>query len=106
MSKLSIKIVALSFVSIVLALIYSAKSIDDLLGYLILSVLVLQGVMAICDFVLGLPMTVAYARLMEPTERNKVGRIVFLIIAIILMIFAFWWILFDEQLVKSLLKTM
>ncbi|MFW9845844.1 MAG: hypothetical protein ACFFD6_03785, partial [Candidatus Thorarchaeota archaeon] len=61
-------------------------------GYLVLVVLVLQGINAIFDYASNSPLNVGTAKILEPTERNRVGRFGLLIIAIALMIFSIWWL--------------
>jgi hypothetical protein len=94
MKKKSIRTFVLTLISIILILFGLLKKMDNYFGYIILALCILQGVQAIFDYALDLPMNVGTARILDPIEKNKVGRAGLLIVAIALMIFAIWWLFY------------
>jgi hypothetical protein len=86
-----IKIVAVVSTSAILIVAGLFRGIESYFNYLILMILVLQGINAIFDYAFNSTMRVGYAKSLEPTKENQIGRLVLLIIAIALMIFSIWW---------------
>ncbi len=91
MDKKKIKFLGLFVLTVILIAFGILSKIESYITYLIFIGCILQGFMATFDYIFKLPMNVGTARILEPTEKNKVARTSLLILALALMFFAVWW---------------
>lgn len=94
MNKIIAKNIILFFLFLLLLLIGVEIKITHYFEYLVITVIILQGINAIFEYILKLPINVGYAKTLYPTEENRIGRVILLSVAIALMILAIWWIIF------------
>ncbi len=92
MNRKHIRTTVLLFSGGLLIFVCISKGVANYFGFLILSALILQGIKAIVDFLLGLPMCVGYSKILEKNEHNEFGRLILLFLGIAMIIFACWWI--------------
>ena len=76
----------------ILLFVFIWKSIEKHFVYLMMSVLILQCVKAVFDFLFGLPMNIGYSDIVEDKAGNMANRVLLLCVAIALAVFGIWWI--------------
>lgn len=87
-----VRVSALIFVVFLLIIVCIWKEVSNYFNFVILSALILQGVKAVADFALCLPMRVGYSKALEKNKKNEIGRLLLLFVGIGMIIFGVWWI--------------